>query len=149
MECEGQGKREEAHDLFARAWNESTTNFERFTAAHYVARHQPTVEDKLVWDKLSRQHALHIADGSASGACPSLYLNVAKGYEDLGDFDNARKHYELGQTHLDSLPDDGYGKLIRGGIHNGLQRLRQQKRARQSSLRPPSAGIPRSGKDLL
>lgn len=40
MDKEGQGKLEEASSLFFQAWNEATNDFEKFTAAHYVARHQ-------------------------------------------------------------------------------------------------------------
>ncbi len=51
MSLEGQGKKEDAKNLFHQAWNGAVNNFEKFTAAHYVARHQETVEDKLKWDE--------------------------------------------------------------------------------------------------
>ena len=40
MHMEGEGRPEEASRLFLQAWNEATNDFEKFTAAHYVARHQ-------------------------------------------------------------------------------------------------------------
>lgn len=40
MEMEEKGKSEEAIKLFLQAWNEATKDFEKFIAAHYVARHQ-------------------------------------------------------------------------------------------------------------
>ena len=46
MGLEGEGKPEEARELFIKAWNEATNDFEKFTAAHYVARHQKSVSDK-------------------------------------------------------------------------------------------------------
>jgi rifampin ADP-ribosylating transferase len=42
-------KLEEASKLFLQAWNEATNDFEKFIAAHYVARHQQNVPDKLKW----------------------------------------------------------------------------------------------------
>jgi rifampin ADP-ribosylating transferase len=39
MGMEDKGKPEEASRLFLQAWNEATNDFERFTAAYYVARH--------------------------------------------------------------------------------------------------------------
>lgn len=39
MEIEGHGQLTEAGNLFIEAWNLATTDFEKFTAAHYVARH--------------------------------------------------------------------------------------------------------------
>jgi rifampin ADP-ribosylating transferase len=40
MDMEGKGKPDEASGLFLQAWNEATNDFEKFTAAYYVARHQ-------------------------------------------------------------------------------------------------------------
>jgi hypothetical protein len=45
MECEGRGRFEDAAQLFLSAWNESTDDFERCIAAHYVARHQKNPVD--------------------------------------------------------------------------------------------------------
>jgi len=92
MDMEGKGKPEEASKLFLQAWNEATNDFEKFTAAYYVARHQKSVTDKLKWLETSLQAALKINDVTVKGAFPSLYLNIAKCYEDLGDLDNAKKN---------------------------------------------------------
>ena len=35
MNFEGEGKNEEALKLYQHAWNETTNDFEKFTAAHY------------------------------------------------------------------------------------------------------------------
>ncbi|MEO8112196.1 MAG: hypothetical protein ABI594_19250 [Ginsengibacter sp.] len=40
IELEGQGQQSDAGNLFKEAWNLAITDFEKFTAAHYVARHQ-------------------------------------------------------------------------------------------------------------
>ena len=57
---------------------------------------------------------------------PSLYLNAGKCYEDLGDFDSAREHYQAALSHLHFLPADGYGKMIKAGVHNGIARISDQ-----------------------
>jgi len=49
MDMERKGKPDEARRIFLQAWNEATNDFERFTAAYYVARHQKNVRDKLKW----------------------------------------------------------------------------------------------------
>src|ERR1700704_5004307 len=82
MDMEGKGEPEEARRLFLQAWNESTNDFERFTAAHYVARHQSNVSDELQWLETALRFALRINDDSVNGAFPSLYSNIAKCYED-------------------------------------------------------------------
>lgn len=124
MTLEGEGKKEEAFKLFQQAWDEATSDFEKFTSAHYVARHQKSVVEKLKWDEISLQSALKINDETVKGTYPSLYLNIAKCYEDLNDFDNARKNYQLGLSFTDLLPDNGYGNMIKVGIKNGIERVK-------------------------
>jgi len=104
---EGKGKPEEASRLFLQAWNEATTDFEKFTAAHYVARHQKNVPGKLKWIETALQFALKINNHTVKGAFPSLYLNLAKCYENLSDLDNAKKNYELAISFTDKLSDNG------------------------------------------
>ena len=123
MDMEGKGKPEEASKLFLQAWNEATNDFEKFTASHYVARHQKSVADKLKWDETALQLALKINNDSAKATFPSLYLNIAKCFEDLNELDNAKKNYELALSFSDSLPDNGYGNMIKGGIKKGIDRV--------------------------
>jgi rifampin ADP-ribosylating transferase len=123
MEMEGKGRPEQAGRLFLQAWNEAANDFEKFTAAHYVARHQKSVSGKLQWDETSLRLALKINNDTVKGAFPSLYLNIAKCYEDLNDFHNAKKNYELALSFTGLLPDDGYGNMIKGGIMNGIERV--------------------------
>lgn len=113
----------EAVRLFTAAWDMARTDLEKFTAAHYLARHQPTVADKLHWDVTALQFALCITDGSVIGALPSLYLNIGKCHEDLGGFEKARANYASGLEAASSLADGGYAQLIRNGLENGLERV--------------------------
>jgi rifampin ADP-ribosylating transferase len=107
MDMESKGKPEEASRLFLQAWNEATNNFEKLTAAYYVARHQKNVRDKLKWLETSLQFALKINDVTVKGAFPSLYSNIAKCYEDLNDPDNAKKNHELANSFTGDPSDHG------------------------------------------
>lgn len=127
MEKEGEGRPEEAATLFMQAWQEARDNFEKFTAAHYVARHQKTIAEKLKWDEVALQSALAINDEQLKGTYPSLYLNVAKCYEDLNKLEQAKKNYDLALSFASFLPEDGYGKLVKSGIENGLIRISAKK----------------------
>jgi rifampin ADP-ribosylating transferase len=123
MELEGEGKNEEASKVFLQAWEQASGDKEKFTAAHYVARHQKSIADKLAWDETALNLALKINDDSVKGAYPSLYLNIAKGYEDLEEYEKAAKTYETALSYTNFLNEDGYGKMIKGGIANGLERV--------------------------
>jgi len=107
MGMEDKGNPDEAAKLFLQAWNESTDDFEKFTAAYYVARHQDNVRDKLKWLETSLQFALKIDDESVKAAFPSLYSNIAKCYEDLNDLVSAKKNFELAQSFQDKPSDKG------------------------------------------
>ena len=107
MNMEDEGKPEEASKLFLKAWNEATNDFEKFTAAYYVARHQENNSDKLKWYETALQFALKINNVTVNGAFPSLYTNIAKCYENLGDMDNAKKNYELASLSTKKFSDPG------------------------------------------
>ena len=123
MEMETKEKPDEARALFLQAWDEATNDFEKFTAAHYVARHQKSIHDKLKWDETALGFALKINDSSLHASYPSLYLNIAKCYEDLKDIDNAQKYYQVALSYVNYLPDNSYGQMIKAGIKNGIERL--------------------------
>jgi tetratricopeptide (TPR) repeat protein len=125
MAAEGTGHEEEALNLFTRAWNESSNDFEKFTSAHFVARHQRTVTGKLEWDETALRHALKINDGSLNGSLPSLLLNIGKCHEDLNNIELARTYYMKAHAYISHLPDNGYGKMIRSGIISGIERINQ------------------------
>jgi hypothetical protein len=107
MDMEGKGKPGEANTLFLQAWNEATTDFEKFIAAHHVARHQENVHDKLKWTETTLQFALKINDDTVKGAFSSLYLTLAKCYEELNDQENAKKNHELAILFKEKLSDRG------------------------------------------
>ncbi len=107
MDFEEKGRPEEANKIFIQAWNEATNDFEKFLAAHYVARHQIHVSDRLHWYQTALQLALTINDDSVKGAYASLYSNIAKCYENLNDFTNAKKNYESGNSFIGKPSDNG------------------------------------------
>ena len=107
MDLEEKGRPEEASKIFFQAWNEATNDFEKFLAAFYVARHQINHLDRLKWYQTALSLALTINDDSVKGAYPSLYINIAKCYDDLNDRDNAKKNYELGNSFIGKPSDKG------------------------------------------
>ena len=107
MGMEDSGKPEEASSLFLKAWSEATDDFERFIAAYYVARHQKNSSDKLKWFETSLQFALKLNDVAVKSAFPSLYLNIAKCYEELSDSDKAKENYELSNSYKLAPSDPG------------------------------------------
>ncbi len=107
MAAEESGETEEAITKFLQAWKESTDDFEKFTAAYYVARSQKDVRDKLKWFETALEAGLKIDDVTVKSAFPALYSNIAKCFEELNDLENAKKNYELANSFSAKPSDDG------------------------------------------
>ena len=107
MAMEDEGNADGANEVFLQAWNEAANDFEKFTAAYYVARHQETVSDRLKWLETALQFALKINDVTVKAAFPVLYSNIAKCYEEINDLDNAQKNHELAASFKGDPSDSG------------------------------------------
>jgi tetratricopeptide (TPR) repeat protein len=123
MEMESNQKPDDAKALFLQAWDAASNDLEKFIAAHYIARHQQATIDKLNWDEIALSFALRIKNHEVFANFPSLYLNIAKCHEDLGNYKSAAKNYQTALSYTTELSEDGYGKMIRTGIIKGLQRI--------------------------
>lgn len=107
MAFEEKNNPEGALKTFLLAWDEATNDFEKFLAAYYVARHQNNVSDRSKWIETALAFALKVNDDSVKSAFPSLYLNLAKCYEELNNPENAKKSYELANTYKNKPSDKG------------------------------------------
>ena len=132
MALEENGQNEEAGRLFLQAWQEATDDFEKFLVAHYVARHQQRVSDKLKWLETDIQLALKIDNEAVQSAFRPLYLGIARCYEELGDPDNAKMNYELANSFGEMPTDEGpfyhgtkadlkVGDFLTAGGHSNYQ----------------------------
>jgi rifampin ADP-ribosylating transferase len=107
MAMEENGTVDEARNLFLQAWNESTNDFEKFTAAYYVARSQTDVHEKLEWFKKTLEFGLKINDVTVTSAFPSLYSRTAECYEELNDPNAAERNRELAKSFSAKPSDTG------------------------------------------
>jgi len=125
MEAEGRGDSKGALELFTLAWDQSGNPWESCIAAHYLARHQPSLQGTLEWNLKALSLAREVTDGSAIGFLPSLQLNVGHSYEMLGDYHEARRQYDQAADAATGLSEDGYGRFIRMGIEAGKRRIEE------------------------
>jgi hypothetical protein len=107
MNMEEAGKPEEAKKLFLQGWSEATNGFEKFLAAHFVARYQKTVSDKLHWLQTTLQFALKVNDNAVKSAFPSLYSNISRCYEDLNNYIKAKEYADLAVSSQYNPSDKG------------------------------------------
>jgi len=107
MAAEAAGEADEAGRLFDRAWREAEDDFERFLAAFYVARRQPTFADRLRWYQTALELALRIDDHRTRSAVPVLLERIAECHDGMGDHDAAAGNRECALTSGAEPGDEG------------------------------------------
>jgi tetratricopeptide (TPR) repeat protein len=107
INLEDKDQPKEALSVFLQAWHEATNDFEKFTAAWYVARRQLNVSDRLKWYEIALQLAWKVNNDAVKGAFSSLHVNIAKCYEKLGDVEHAKRYRELALVPASQPSDKG------------------------------------------
>jgi tetratricopeptide (TPR) repeat protein len=120
--AEAEGRAEDAKALFEQAWAESRDDFEACIAAHYLARHQPTLAAELEWNRMAVDRADRVADERVRDFYASLYLNLGHSLEKLGRAAEACELYERAAERAEEMPDSPYTRLVRMGIAAGQAR---------------------------
>ncbi len=129
MEAEAEGRHDDARELFGQAWAAATDDFEACVAAHYVARHAGSPEETHRWNAEALGRADAVADERVAGFYPSLYLNLGRSLEDLGDREGAGRYYALAAEGVDGLPAGRYAEVVRNGVTAARGRTGQEEQA--------------------
>jgi len=85
----------DAHVCYQQAWETHTDNYEACIAAHYLARFQESPEESLHWNQIALERAFAVKDERVKEFYPSLYLNLGKSHENLGNQLEAQRYYTL------------------------------------------------------
>ncbi|MEV6275374.1 hypothetical protein [Nocardia sp. NPDC051832] len=97
----------------------------RCTLAHFMADLQPDPAQALAWDiraldaagSLSNKRVQqHHSTLDVAGFYPSLHLNLADNYRQLGSFEAAQREIDSTRACLHTLNDDPYGATIRQAV---------------------------------
>jgi hypothetical protein len=121
------GERERARALLLQLWEELSPKGEPLqisTMAHFLADTETDVVSELEWDLRALEAATggdgaedrEVLGSELASFLPSLQLSVGDSYRRLGDLERARRHVGFAANRIAILPDDAYGKLIRGGL---------------------------------
>ncbi|NVJ06944.1 hypothetical protein HUW63_17040 [Myxococcus sp. AM001] len=123
MQAEAARRPEEARACFQQAWEVATDDYEACIAAHYLARHQPTLEDTRHWNQVSLDRARTLDDDRVRPFFASLHLNLGKCAEDRGDFATARAHYQQAVDALPHVPEGPYRNVVEQGLGAAIARV--------------------------
>ncbi|ANS30331.1 hypothetical protein R1CP_28480 [Rhodococcus opacus] len=132
------GDREGARRIFEEVWDalagpgDATPDpLHVVTLAHYLADVQTDPAEELRWDLRALAAADSLTDDRTrqhhsslrvAGFYPSLHLNVAAAHHALGQSSEARHHLDRAAQSCEHLPENGYGRTIRGAV----ERLRAE-----------------------
>ncbi len=94
-QAEFESRQEEAWALYWQAWEAAEDDFDACIAAHYISRFQKNPEDMFNWNQEALIRADTIKNDSVKDFYPSLYLNMGRSYELLGNHIEAKRYYEL------------------------------------------------------
>jgi hypothetical protein len=95
MRVEFEHRVEDARALYGQVWDVRTDDYDACIAAHYVARFHDSAEESLRWNQIALEHANTVNDGRVNDFYPSLYLNLGRSYELLGNQAEAQRYYDL------------------------------------------------------
>ena len=94
-QAEYEGRPEDARQLYWQAWESAQNDYEACVAAHYVARFQESPEETLRWNMEAFNRAAQAQQETVQDFYPSLYLNLGRSYELLGNKVEAQHYYDL------------------------------------------------------
>lgn len=94
-QAEFSGRRDDAWALYQRAWEAAQDDYEACVAAHYVARGQTDPAEILRWNLEALRRADAVGDDRVSAFYPSLYLNMGRAYELVGNQIESQRYYNL------------------------------------------------------
>ncbi len=114
---------ERAAEAYLRAWELAGDDYERCMAAHYVARIQPTPEERHRWNAIALEKALVVGDERVAGFLASLQLNLGRSLEDLGRTGEARAAYAAGRRAAEELPEGPYRSSMEDALDRAERRV--------------------------
>jgi hypothetical protein len=127
------GDRAGARQALEQLWEKAQGDaLHRCSIAHYAADVQDSVTDELMWDERALAAATELTDERTQefdasmqvrALLPSLHLNLADAHRRAGNAAQARHHLAAATAHVDILPDDAYGQMIRSGIEKNQAAL--------------------------
>ncbi len=110
-QAEYAGDRVAALALARQAWDVAGDALDRCAAAHYVARFLADPSDRLHWNKIALDEAGRAAPDLVAPWLPSLYVNLGRAYEALGDREAALACYARARALGLSHDPDGPAEL--------------------------------------
>lgn len=104
---EEQGDFEEGMDTLKKALSESENDFDRFIVTYKTAKYEKESSIKLRLLEECKQYIIKSDDYGVKSTFSTIYLDIARCYEELGDLEKAKANYELSDLYNTNPCDEG------------------------------------------
>ncbi|MEV4316240.1 ClpX C4-type zinc finger protein [Actinocrispum sp. NPDC049592] len=115
------GHKEQAKSAYEQLWAKAEKPLHRVSIAHYMADLQDDPAEELLWDERALEAAAEVTPehedaGAVAPLRASLHVNAATALNKLGRPEDARKQLDAARAAEATLPEEGYGRLVRTQI---------------------------------
>ena len=139
MKVEKEGKIDLTQKIFMKAWNAASNDHEKCIAAHFVARNQDNPEETLRWNLEALVRAEKASSEEIKSYYPSLYLCIGISYENLKNYTDAKKYYELAFDKIPDLSKDKENESYNKGV---IDNIINRKNNLENKLDPKASAEP-------
>jgi len=122
MKAESENRMDDARNLYLKAWEVVRNEYDAANAAHFLARSETNPKESLKWDLESLRYADLADTEKLRTSYPSFLVNAGISYEELGDFPNAKRYYDLAMEKIEDLPEDEYGREVKESVVEAMER---------------------------
>jgi tetratricopeptide (TPR) repeat protein len=99
IQAEFEHKLDDARNLYREAWSVAADDYDFCIAAHYIAHLEENPESALEWNLKALVHAKLVNDNRVEVFYASLFVNIGRSFELLGDLEQAQHYYEHANEH--------------------------------------------------
>jgi hypothetical protein len=94
IQAEFEHKLDDARNLYREAWSVAIDDYDSCIAAHYIAHLEENPESALEWNLKALTHAKLVNDNRVEAFYASLFVNIGRSFELLGDLERAQRYYK-------------------------------------------------------
>ena len=84
---------DDARGLYRAAWEAVEDDYDACVAAHYIAHLEPDPHRAHEWNLEALRRADAVADDRVTSFYPSLYVNLGRSFELMGDHEKSAEFY--------------------------------------------------------
>ncbi len=95
IHAEFERRLDDAREFYAQAWRSAADDYDKAIAGHYVAHLTTDPVEGLRWNQVALAHAERGDPEMVKELLPSLYVNLGRSFEQVGEEVESARYYAL------------------------------------------------------